>query len=766
MTFDQAYVLGTDMWGYYHAKSVAVDYWNDATGEWVELGADPKFDSNNYEASFKFDEVTTTKVRLRVLDWQRQSYIAEFQISYSKSGGLTDMTGLQEILAEAKTMQESDAYKNGSTSDKAKLDRAVTAAEAVIANESSDEASVEAATNTLIEAMGPFGGVSADKAVVILDQQLSAAKNLAATLTDEEDAKTLEILNSAIAAAEQVKADGKADQYQSSATALKNAMARAKVAVQLTDVLNQVKAVYDEYEPQTGDWKAGQKVVKALADEMAAAEKLLADANASKDAMKASMSNLKSAANAIPGVFDSISLSIKLEDGKVVLTASDEQFEIRYTTDGNRPTVISKLYTGPVTLPEQTPGVQAQLFLGEKAYGKVVSLSMGGDNVALNKEVTSSDATWGAEYDAKWVADGNMNTRWAPKANKPSLVIDLGTEYTINGGAVYETAYTGRVQTIEILAASSAEGPWTSVYTGPVGQFTFEPTAARYVKYVTVASSGEPNIGEIEIYKVSKAAEPADFTKLNEAITEAEAVKNGAYKTFDEAAKAYFDNYLQIAKDVAANENSDQETIDAAEAALRKAISTMVVVLNLKGDAKTTIDEETLTYSISASNTKGLATATLTIAINGPVAEPVIETLNGWFLIAKTYADGKLHVVMGNKDGVSGESDMLTVTVKTTGERGNASLAITEAVLSSYVGDDDETYVNTIFADAKITTEIDYSIYDVNRDGIVDQLDLTRCQRFYGMTAEDEGWYVYADVNKDGTVDINDMILILNNYSK
>ena len=54
----------------------------------------------------------------------------------------------------------------------------------------------------------------------------------------------------------------------------------------------------------------------------------------------------------------------------------------------------------------------------------------------------------------------------------------------------------------------------------------------------------------------------------------------------------------------------------------------------------------------------------------------------------------------------------------------------------------------------------------MNQDGKVDQLDITRAQRCYGKNVGDEGWNTLADVNKDNTVDINDLILILNNYSK
>ena len=53
----------------------------------------------------------------------------------------------------------------------------------------------------------------------------------------------------------------------------------------------------------------------------------------------------------------------------------------------------------------------------------------------------------------------------------------------------------------------------------------------------------------------------------------------------------------------------------------------------------------------------------------------------------------------------------------------------------------------------------DYSRYDVNRDGVVNQLDITRVQRYYGE------YDPICDVNGDGIVDINDLILVLNNFS-
>lgn len=53
--------------------------------------------------------------------------------------------------------------------------------------------------------------------------------------------------------------------------------------------------------------------------------------------------------------------------------------------------------------------------------------------------------------------------------------------------------------------------------------------------------------------------------------------------------------------------------------------------------------------------------------------------------------------------------------------------------------------------------------YDVNKDGTVDQLDITTCQRWYQARSGDSDWSnaSVCDVNSDNKVDIEDMIAIL-----
>ena len=114
-------------------------------------------------------------------------------------------------------------------------------------------------------------------------------------------------------------------------------------------------------------------------------------------------------------------------------------------------------------------------------------------------------------------------------------------------------------------------------------------------------------------------------------------------------------------------------------------------------------------------------------------------------------------MALANLAGAQGEGDLMTITTKPTGEGGTCTVAVTNVTLSAYDGEG-EVYVNTIYEDAKITTNVIFNACDVNRDGVVNQLDLTRAQRHFGTEHPD------ADVNDDGTVDIADLILILNNY--
>jgi len=179
------------------------------------------------------------------------------------------------------------------------------------------------------------------------------------------------------------------------------------------------------------------------------------------------------------------------------------------------------------------------------------------------------------------------------------------------------------------------------------------------------------------------------------------------------------------------------------------------VTVSVNAAAEAVLNSEAA-FEIAVSGAEALATATLTVETNG-LTDAAIVPAEGWTVFAETEEDGALTVVMGNYAGINGEAVIATVTGKVE-KIGAASVEVTEATLSAYVGEG-ETFVNAIIGEAGETAVV-YSPYDVNQDGTVNQLDITRAQRFFGK-ADD-----LADVNDDGTVDITDFVLILNNYSK
>ena len=58
-------------------------------------------------------------------------------------------------------------------------------------------------------------------------------------------------------------------------------------------------------------------------------------------------------------------------------------------------------------------------------------------------------------------------------------------------------------------------------------------------------------------------------------------------------------------------------------------------------------------------------------------------------------------------------------------------------------------------------------VYDLNSDGVVDLLDIACCQMFYRASNKDTEWAQarHCDVDGSGTVDVQDLVLILRNFT-
>lgn len=124
------------------------------------------------------------------------------------------------------------------------------------------------------------------------------------------------------------------------------------------------------------------------------------------------------------------------------------------------------------------------------------------------------------------------------------------------------------------------------------------------------------------------------------------------------------------------------------------------------------------------------------------------------------------------QDGTRGGSltqaaltDVSRVVFKATAENGtNLGIKLTGVTVTGF---DENGQAVTLLSNIK-TPSLSIAVregnsYDVNKDGTVDQLDITTCQRWYMAESKDSDWSnaSVCDVNGDNKVDIEDMIGIL-----
>ena len=273
---------------------------------------------------------------------------------------------------------------------------------------------------------------------------------------------------------------------------------------------------------------------------------------------------------------------------------------------------------------------------------------------------------------------------------------------------------------------------------------------------ITVKWEEQPEEPEVNPDEEAAAAVDSLIEAIGEVTLEDEAAivaARAAYEALTDAQKALV---------------TKLEVLAEAEAALEilKTPVETAVVISVSGDETVMVDDEEITFTVSAAKTNALATASITLELDTTVmGEATAVGVGNWYVIGQNYNNGKLIVVVGNNTGSTSEEAeaLFTVTAKLTGETGDASVTVTNAKLSAYDGEG-EKYVEGTIEGASIITKVEFKLYDVNKDGIVDQLDITRAQRFYGLTEEADGWYARADVNGDKVVDIEDLILIANNF--
>ena len=122
------------------------------------------------------------------------------------------------------------------------------------------------------------------------------------------------------------------------------------------------------------------------------------------------------------------------------------------------------------------------------------------------------------------------------------------------------------------------------------------------------------------------------------------------------------------------------------------------------------------------------------------------------------------------KDGRGGSltqealTDVARVTFATTANDGaSLGLRLTGVTVTGFDANGNAVTLRSSIETPSLSVTVRNLSYDVNRDGKIDQLDITTCQRWYQARSGDADWATaqVCDVDGDNKVDIQDMIGIL-----
>ena len=402
-------------------------------------------------------------------------------------------------------------------------------------------------------------------------------------------------------------------------------------------------------------------------------------------------------------------------------------------------------------------------------------------NLALNQPVTVSTSQAVSYFNPVFVTDGvyteNLtNEGWTSMPNNETewVYVDLGKLSAIDEVKVVarkdgtNDGY-GIPVDMEILVSDDGE-TWTEIYavkdlerpTEEVLSYEFDGVVGRYVKVHGSRLRANPmdhnqyrmQIAELEVYGLY-LEDAAVVERLIDAIGEVTLESGDAIA----AARAAYDA-------LEADQQAEVENLavlEAAEAAYDALVKREAgAVISLTGDTEARVDAERVSYTVWVENALQMATIAMTIDMDDAyLGEPKVEAAGGFFVLASKYENGKFHVVLCNNDGLTDENAVaiLKLTAPVLGNAGDAVVAVTAVETACYEGEG-EIYGKVTWDEASVTTTVAYSTYDVNKDGKVNQLDLTRIQRWYGL------YHPTCDVNADGSVDVADMILVANNYTE
>jgi predicted phosphodiesterase len=265
---------------------------------------------------------------------------------------------------------------------------------------------------------------------------------------------------------------------------------------------------------------------------------------------------------------------------------------------------------------------------------------------------------------------------------------------------------------------------------------------------------------------------------------------------------------LTEAQQVYADVNVTQEQVDMAVTVLTNAMNALVEQTAtpsgaVKASIKTTAMSDVkapVEYTVSLRDASKIMAVTLEFEADGALLTSTgVEPLNGftamntivWIPLTDNIWKGTITLTyFGNEGSLTSSASVDIVKfVYTAKGLGAAAMTLTDIKVSGIVDVIDdaivlvgwlESEIETASATTDIVEIIVYSIYDLNKDGVVDQLDLTIVMLFCQCVSTDAGWNTLfktvdskgngitanmCDFNGDGVINMLDLVELFLSYT-
>ena len=180
-------------------------------------------------------------------------------------------------------------------------------------------------------------------------------------------------------------------------------------------------------------------------------------------------------------------------------------------------------------------------------------------------------------------------------------------------------------------------------------------------------------------------------------------------------------------------------------------------------------------FSFYLEQMSGVATVSFTFERDEGLSGGTVVGKNGFTSLGVQWNGNQGVMVLSYLDHGAGETltraqltELAQLKMKAEAESGSVGVRLTGVSVCGYDENGNAIYLDSGIKTARAETAVgSAAIYDLNGDGVVDLLDIAYCQMFYRATSSDTSWAQakHCDVDGSGTVDVQDLVLILRNFT-